>query len=157
MICGRRELAGTGVQNSALAFGGDFAYSLKSSTEDYNGHLWSGGGNLITGRSRLAGAGTQNAGLAFGGYYNYNPVNCTEEYAGSSYYGIDAFYTNENQILMTGSLDITGSVTIRDMLTITSQSVLPTIGVPSGSIMTSGSGADFKPYFWNGSTWTALF
>jgi hypothetical protein len=34
---------------------------------------------------------------------------------------------------------------------------LPTTNVPSASFATSGSGADLKPYFWNGSTWTALF
>jgi len=34
---------------------------------------------------------------------------------------------------------------------------LPTTNVPSASFATSGSGANLKPYFWNGSTWTALF
>jgi hypothetical protein len=34
---------------------------------------------------------------------------------------------------------------------------LPTTNVPSASFATSGSGANLKPYFWNGSTWAALF
>jgi hypothetical protein len=33
---------------------------------------------------------------------------------------------------------------------------LPTSNVPSASFATSGSGANLKPYFWNGSSWTAF-
>jgi hypothetical protein len=58
---------------------------------------------------------------------------------------------------ITGSLNITGSVTIDNILTIVPTGSLPTVGIASGSFMTSGSGANLKPYFWNGATWTALF
>jgi cytoskeletal protein CcmA (bactofilin family) len=69
-------------------------------------------------------------------------------------------------ITTTGSLNVTGSGIINGAVTITGSSALltlsprnplPTTGVPSASFATSGSGANLKPYFWNGSTWTALF
>ena len=43
------------------------------------------------------------------------------------------------------------------IMTLSPINPLPTTSVPSASFATSGSGADLKPYFWNGSTWTALF
>jgi len=58
---------------------------------------------------------------------------------------------------ITGSLNTTGSVTIDNILTIVPTGSLPTTGIASGSFMTSGSGANLKPYFWNGATWTPLF
>lgn len=51
----------------------------------------------------------------------------------------------------------TSSFTINSVLTLPPQNPLPTTNVPSGSIASSGSGANLKPYFWNGATWTALF
>ena len=53
--------------------------------------------------------------------------------------------------------NVTGSLGISTIMTLTPQSPLPTTGVPSASFATSGSGANLKPYFWNGSTWTPLF
>jgi hypothetical protein len=47
-------------------------------------------------------------------------------------------------------------VTLNSILTLTPISTTPT-GAPSGSFIVSGSGANMKPYFWNGLTWTALF
>ena len=79
LIAGRDSLAGAGIQNAGLAFGGLPTYQC---TEEYNGTSWSTGGALIIGRSALAGAGTQNAGLAFGGFYG-GYLACTEEYNGS--------------------------------------------------------------------------
>jgi hypothetical protein len=58
---------------------------------------------------------------------------------------------------ITGSLNTTGSVTINNILTIVPTGSLPTTGIASGSFMTSGSGVNLKPYFWNGATWTPLF
>jgi hypothetical protein len=57
---------------------------------------------------------------------------------------------------VTGSLTVTGSVTINNILTLTPTGSLPT-GQPTGSFIVSGSGANCKPYFYNGTTWTALF
>ncbi len=49
---GRYQLAGAGTQNAGLAFGGNNGYPNTAGvrTEEYNGTLWSAGGNLITGK-----------------------------------------------------------------------------------------------------------
>ena len=57
---------------------------------------------------------------------------------------------------MTSGLVVTGSTTINNILTLVPTSSLPT-GQPTGSFIVSGSGANCKPYFYNGTTWTALF
>jgi hypothetical protein len=56
---------------------------------------------------------------------------------------------------ISGSLVVTGSVQITNVLTLPAQDPLPS-GIATGSIAVSGSGVDCKPYFWNGSTWTSL-
>ena len=45
--------------------------------------------------------------------------------------------------------------TINNVLALPPISSLPTVA-PTGSIATSGSGVNCKPYFWNGSTWTSM-
>jgi hypothetical protein len=60
-------------------------------------------------------------------------------------------------VQVTGSLIVSGSgATFYNIITLPALSTLPS-GVASGSIATSGSNGDLKPYFYNGSTWTALF
>lgn len=59
-------------------------------------------------------------------------------------------------LTITGSVLMTGSITISNMLVLVSQSLLPGTA-PTGAIMTSGSGIDNKPYYWNGATWRAFF
>lgn len=59
-------------------------------------------------------------------------------------------------LTITGSVLMTGSITISNMLVLVSQSLLPATA-PTGAIMTSGSGVDNKPYYWNGATWRAFF
>jgi hypothetical protein len=54
-------------------------------------------------------------------------------------------------------VDATGSMTIGKILTLAISDPLPTVSVPTGSFAVSGSGANNKPYYWNGSTWTPLF
>jgi len=46
-------------------------------------------------------------------------------------------------------------VTINNILSLTPRTTNPS-NPASGSLIVSGSGADIKPYFWNGSTWTSL-
>jgi len=53
-----------------------------------------------------------------------------------------------------GGLNISG---INAIMTLSPIDPLPTTNILSASFATSGSGANLKPYFWNGSTWTALF
>lgn len=48
-------------------------------------------------------------------------------------------------------------VSASQVLTLQPFHPLPTTGVASGSFASSGSGANLKPYFWNGATWTPLF
>ncbi len=48
-------------------------------------------------------------------------------------------------------------VSASQVLTLQPHDPLPTTGVASGSFASSGSGANLKPYFWNGASWTALF
>ena len=62
-----------------------------------------------------------------------------------------------------GSVVITGSFTIAtasftQFITLTPQNPLPSTGsTPQGTFAVSGSGANCKPYFFNGTNWTALF
>jgi hypothetical protein len=65
-------------------------------------------------------------------------------------------HTSSFVLDISGSVSITGSLTINNILTLAPTGSLPT-GQASGSIMVSGSGASCKPYFWNGATWTAFF
>ena len=71
---------GIGTQTAAIHVG--FASPGTTSLE-YDGSSWSGGGNMITGRQGLAGYGLQNAALAFAGWNAPTDRACTEEYNGS--------------------------------------------------------------------------
>jgi hypothetical protein len=77
-------------------------------------------------------------------------------------YGTGTTWNNAKQLTgsygLTGSLTVTGSVTINNILTLPTYSgALPTgANVVTGSIASSGSGANCKLYFFNG-TWNALF
>jgi hypothetical protein len=53
------------------------------------------------------------------------------------------------------SLHVSGSTRIDNVLTLTPQNPLPT-GIPTGSFAVSSSTPP-KPYFWDGSTWNALY
>jgi hypothetical protein len=55
-----------------------------ATTEEYNGTIWTAGGNLNTARATLAGCGTQTAALAFGGSSGSN-TGATELYDGTSW------------------------------------------------------------------------
>jgi len=48
-----------------------------------------------------------------------------------------------------------GVVQINQALVLPPQNPLPS-DVPIGSIASSGSGVNCKPYFWNGTTWTSM-
>jgi hypothetical protein len=66
------------------------------------------------------------------------------------------YNTGVNLATPTETWDVNGSIRASDILVITPQSPLPS-SRPTGSFAVSGSGVDCKPYFYNGSTWTALF
>ena len=78
------NLGGTGTQTAALVFGG---YYNVSTTAEYDGTNWTGGGSLNTGREIMTGgAGIQTAALAIGGYIREpGATNKVEQYNGSSW------------------------------------------------------------------------
>ena len=78
----RRNVAGAGIQNSALAIGGEAPRTGK--TELYNGSTWSEVNDLNTARNTLGATGTSTAAIAFGGEAP-GPSNATETWNGSSW------------------------------------------------------------------------
>jgi hypothetical protein len=61
-----------------------------------------------------------------------------------------------NAVEITGSLNVSGSTTINDILVLTPRTTTP-VNPASGSIIVSGSGATIRPYFWDGNAWTQMF
>ena len=79
----RQYIAGTGIQASALAFGGEPVPSNGGKTEEWNGSGWAEVADLNTARKGSAGTGTTTAGLASGGYITAETA-ATEEWSSSS-------------------------------------------------------------------------
>lgn len=67
----------------------------------------------------------------------------------------DLFRATGSIVEVTGSFKVSGSATISSVLTLQPQHPLPS-GVPTGSFAVSSSAPPI-PYFWNGSSWNALF
>ena len=81
---GRDALVAAGEQSAGIVYGGSEP-SVSNKTEEYNGLIWSNGGNLITARLNIQkGFGTQNAAMAAGGR-TPSIVSCGEEYDGTSW------------------------------------------------------------------------
>tara|TARA_X000001388_G_scaffold17024_2_gene10532 strand:+ start:1801 stop:3939 length:2139 start_codon:yes stop_codon:yes gene_type:complete len=78
----RRNLAGAGIQTSALAIGGEAPRTAK--TELYNGATWSEVADLNTARNTLGASGTSDAAIAFGGEAP-GPSTATETWNGSAW------------------------------------------------------------------------
>lgn len=83
---GRHNLAGTGTQTEALAFGGTQP-PFTAATEEYNGSSWTTSGSMNTARDSFHGFGTQTAAVGAGGYFNPSPgfKDLAEEYNGSTW------------------------------------------------------------------------
>jgi hypothetical protein len=64
-------------------------------------------------------------------------------------------FASGSEFQIIGSLSISGSVNINNILTLIPTNSLPILP-PTGSIVVSGSGANCKPYFYNGTTWASL-
>jgi len=62
----RSRLGAAGTTMAAISVGGNTG-SRVTTTEEYNGISWSGGGNLSEAKDDVACAGTQAAGLCSGG------------------------------------------------------------------------------------------
>ena len=63
---------------------------------------------------------------------------------------------NTGNVVMTGSLLVTGSTTLNSILVLKTMAFTPT-GPSSGSIIVSGSNGTIKPYFWDGNVWNPLY
>lgn len=92
-----------------------------------------------------------------GGFVIYDDTNSSPRIyitAGGNI-GINKFSPNST-LDVNGNVTVTGSVTINSILTLVPRTTTPT-GQPTGSFMVSGSGANVKPYFFNGTSWIALY
>ena len=61
-----------------------------------------------------------------------------------------------NQVQITGSLNVSGSIYINDILQLTPTGSFPAVAT-EGMIVAQGALGASKPYYYNGSTWNALF
>ena len=82
----RFQISGSGIQTSALAFGGNTP-PTEAITEEYNGSAWTTGANMNVRRVYVGGAGDSNtAGLAFGGNLpDGSKFDSTEKYDGTAW------------------------------------------------------------------------
>jgi hypothetical protein len=83
----RKDLAGVGTQDAALAIGGSSSGSLAvTTTELFNGSSWSATTALVVAQAQLAGAGNQSAAAVFGGYNSGGiPQTRTQLFNGSTW------------------------------------------------------------------------
>jgi hypothetical protein len=118
-----------------------------------------GSNNIIIGNFITLPEGTRDSinlgGIIFatGSYFNPDPNSAfpqTYPLSGSANGKVGI-----NIVSPTQELDVSGSVQISQLLILPPQDPLP-LTAPIGSIASSGSGANCKPYFWNGSTWTSM-
>jgi hypothetical protein len=96
----------------------------------------------------------QSAGTGSTGHINfYTSASTAFGFLGAG--EVDMRISSGSSIELFRNTTITGSVSITSVLTLAPNNPLPS-GQPTGSIAVSGSGADCKPYFWNGATWTSM-
>ena len=86
------NVGGTGTQTAGLVFGG---YLNVTTTAEYDGSSWTGGGAMGTGREVMTGGlGLQNAAFAVGGYRRPSTATtAVEQYDGSSWTGAPSLNT----------------------------------------------------------------
>jgi len=82
MTLGRYNAFSYGTQDAAVASSNDGTYV--TTTEEYDGTNWTGGGVVNTGRGGGRAGGTQAAGIVFAGYTGSNST-ATETYNGTAY------------------------------------------------------------------------
>jgi hypothetical protein len=95
----------------------------------------------------------QAVGTGSSGYINFY----TSASAGFGFTSgdLDMRISTGSSIELFRNTTVTGSVSITNVLTLAPKDPLPT-SQPTGSISVSGSGADCKPYFYNGTDWTSM-
>ena len=171
----RRNLAGAGIQTSALAFGGESPKTGK--TELYNGTSWSEVADLNTARNTFGGTGTSTAAIAFGGEVPGGPSSATETWDGSSWttspnslntpvrsnagfgttssaINMGGFYPSPTRNATVEEWGGTSWTTVTSLPTATVNMAgfgIETAGVCAGGNTGSETGATYE---WGGSSWT---
>lgn len=89
MIAGAYSLGGCGTQSAALAFGGLFndgeGSDPQKASEEFNGSVWSAGGDLSETKDRVGGGvGTQSAAMCLGGW-TWEKISECEQYNGTAW------------------------------------------------------------------------
>lgn len=142
----------TGVQNTAIGT----PSLINNTTGQLNTAIGSYGLTNIT-------TGVRNISLGYtAGYYlsgssSYNI--CMGNYSGPLTEKEESnklYINNAAGTPLIGGDFSTGVVTINSILSLNPRTTNPS-SPASGSIIVSGSGADFKPYFWNGVTWNPFY
>lgn len=176
----RYELAGSGEQNSALAFGGRNNNARLNITEKFNGSEWSLTENLSTSRGQLTGCGGQNSTVAFGGYDANGNYDLTEIFDGSVWqtsgamstakYGIGGCGT-QNAALAFGGRSSAGALNTNETFNGSSWTTLSAVlgesryslagcGTQNAALSISGLGSSSTPRFktekFNGSAWSTV-
>lgn len=162
---------GTTAPNSKLTINGNT--TITGSITSSNGMLVRNGGQEyfqitstgdLTSNQNKSYFGLRDVNNAFVLYSEYNSVNqlridafgsitYLQESDGEVNIGFSTY--QGNKLSVNGSTLLSGSATITNVLTLPPVNPLPS-GKPTGSLAVSGSGANCKIYFFNGS-WNALF
>jgi len=135
----KANLAGTGNQTAALAFGGFTGppTTRLNTTESWDGSTWTAAPNLTTVKQGPGGFGIQTASVAFGGLVSFPPVtltNTTDEYDGSSWSSGGTYPVALNDASGTGT---------------------QTAGLGFGGYITSAPNRLSSANLYNGTAWTA--
>ena len=147
---------GIGPESFRVLTGGRFNVAIGSSAART---LTTGSSNVIIGtQANGFTSGSNNTiigslnNLGLGNFDN-NIIFTNGNSIGYRYDGTDT--TIYSPVITSGSLDVSGSATINDVLTLTPQDPLPT-GAATGSFAVSSS-VPPKPYFFDGTNWNALY
>jgi hypothetical protein len=172
----RSNFGVTGVQNSAVAFGGRIGTSTNTNiTEKFNGSAWSNSGNVAVAKRGMGAAGVQNAALCAAGYTTVG-INVIERYNGvhwslstavyvsaTSDVGCDGIY---NSALIYGggvSSNVTSSqwfngLTVTTIGTALSRRMHASVGCVNNNLGIGGftTVATNQTQQFNGTAWTTL-
>jgi len=121
--------------------------NVKSNTWSINPTNFTWYGQSVTIGSNLLGTGIQTSG-------SLTQLGDIQGGNNSTLFTVD----DGNSIVKSNvGLNITGSTTIKDILTLTLRTTTPSVGqFTTGSFIVSGSGANVHMYFYNGTTWKQL-
>jgi len=98
---------GFGIQTSGITCGGQAGPTYYNTTEDWNGTVWTSGGNLTVARRAHGASGTsESSGIAFGGEVAGSPgrTAATEEYNGTSWSSTTNMTSGRSKIGSCGTL-----------------------------------------------------